>query len=72
MNLLEQLFETTMFGEPYADFRQQGFGDVDRAGLAPFLKGQVLAGMQRPAVPAVAGRPTAAMRIGPKGGGQNG
>jgi hypothetical protein len=60
-----------MFGEPYADFGEEFLGDVDRAGLARFLKGEVLARVQGTAVVAATGGTAAAVAVGDERSGQD-
>src|SRR5262249_46484821 len=71
MDLVQQLFETSVFGEPCADFRQQSLRDIDRAWRAALLRGQVLSGVQGAGVVAVARGATAAVRVATEGGGQH-
>jgi hypothetical protein len=48
VDLVEQLLEPLVLGDPYAHLGEQVLRDVDGAGLAPFVEGQVLAGVQGP------------------------
>ena len=72
VDLVEEVFEAFVFGEPRADLGKEFLGDVDRARLARFLEGEVLAGVQGPAVVAAAGRSAAAVGVGAEGGGKDG
>ena len=47
MDLVEQGLEAFVFGRPCADLGEEFFGDVDGAGLAVLLEGEMLAGMER-------------------------
>src|SRR5205085_29453 len=65
VDLLEELFEAVVFGEPCADLGEQLLGDVDRARLAVFLEGEVLALVPWAAVVAAALGPATAVGVGP-------
>jgi hypothetical protein len=72
MDLAEKAFEAVVFGAPCADLGEQVFGDIDGAGLAVLLEGEVLAGVEGPTVVAAAGRTAAAVAVGAEGGGDDG
>src|SRR4029078_13295141 len=71
MDLVEQGLEALVFGEPCADFGEEVFGDVNGAGLAALLEGEVLAGVEGPAVVTAALRASAAVGVSAEGGGQD-
>ena len=72
MDLVQQLLEALVFGEPCADLGEQFLGDVEGAGLVLLLEGQVLAGVQRPAVVTASGGSAAAVGVGAEGSGEHG
>ena len=72
MDLVEEGLEALVFGEPRADLGEQFLGDVNGAGLAVLLEGEVLAGVQGSAVVAAAGGSTAAVGVLTEGGGDDG
>jgi hypothetical protein len=67
----EEVFEPVMFGEPCADLGEQFLGDIDGAGLAVLLEGQVLTLVQGAAVMAAAFGASAALGVLAKGGRQD-
>jgi hypothetical protein len=71
VDLVEEVLEAFVFGQPCAHLREQWLGDVDGACLAVLFEGQVLSGMKRSAVVASTGGPPAAMGIGGEGGGED-
>src|SRR5262245_37512166 len=72
MDLVKELPEAPVFGQPCPNLREQSFGDIDRAGLARFFEGEVLAGVQRAAVVTAAVGVAAAVGVGAEGGGEDG
>ena len=71
MNFFEQFLELTVPRDPCADLCNKAFGDVNRAGLAVFLVGNMLASMQRPTVMTTAGRLATAVAVRAEGSGEN-
>jgi hypothetical protein len=71
VNLLEELFEAAVFGQPCVDLGKEFLGDVDGAGLAVLLEGEVLALVKGTAVVATAGEATATMGVGAERGSQD-
>jgi hypothetical protein len=72
VDLVEELFEAFVFGDPCADLREQIFGDIDRPGLvARTFEGEVLTGMEGTTVMTPARRSSAAVGVGVQGGGQD-
>src|SRR5262245_27401825 len=72
MDLVQEALEALVFGQPCADLGEQSLGDVDGAGLALLLEGEVLSGVPGPAVVAAAGGATAAVGVRAEGGGEAG
>src|SRR5262245_50560911 len=72
MDLVEEGFEAFVFGQPCTHLGEELLGDVDGARLAVLLEGQVLSGMEGPAVVASTGRASAAVGVGAEGGGEDG
>jgi hypothetical protein len=71
VDLLEEGFEATVFGEPCSDLRKEFFGDVDRASLAVFFESEVLSLVQRTTVVAATSGPAAAVGVGTEGGSED-
>lgn len=63
LDLVEERPEATVLRDPCADLRNQVFRDVDGAGLAAFLVGDVLRSMKWAAVLAAALRAAAAVGV---------
>jgi hypothetical protein len=63
MDLVEQGLEAFVFGEPCTDLGQEGLGDVEGAGFAVFLEGEVLSGVSGTAGMAAAAGSSAAMGV---------
>lgn len=71
MDLVEEILEAFVFGQPRANLGEQILGDVDGSCLALFLEGEVLSDVQRSAFVAAAGGAAAAVGVGTEGGGQD-
>jgi hypothetical protein len=73
MDLVEELFEPFVFGDPCLHLGEQILGDVDGTGLvAGSLEGEVLASVEGSAVVASAGGASTAVGVSVEGSGQDG
>jgi hypothetical protein len=72
LNLLEELLESFVIGDPCLHLREQIFGDIDGVGLvAGAAEGHVLTSVQRPAVMTAAGGLATALAVAAQGSGQD-